>query len=49
MRSYTGAARDTSSKDCDNENIGTKMDETDVQSTKVHKSLKGQVLFKAIH
>lgn len=49
MRSYTGAARDTSSKDCNNENTGTKMDEIDVQSTSVHKSLKGQVLFKAIH
>lgn len=49
MRSYTGAARGTSSKDCGNENIGTKMDEIDVQRTHVHKSLKSQVLFKAIH
>lgn len=49
MRSYTGEAQGTSSKDCDNENMGTKTDEIYVQSTNVHKSLKSQVLFKAIH
>lgn len=49
MRSYTGEAQDALRKDCDNENMGTKMDEIYVQSTNVHQSLKSQVLFKAIH